>query len=186
MEGDVEGVRRMMVYERVANQSSSGQIPLLMNWVMAMLQHINKCSTMGGENFKCETVHIWFDNKNIENYKWDVQEAYVLRKLRIKTSRWKVVGRIRVLWWKKKGSCRLDQAMCLWSSIWGLERVLEAAGAATKHWLFALFLQVWTITSLPAVLQKVGWNLDCISGWTREWKCLFICSIRSTRIRYED
>lgn len=36
---------------------------------MALLQHINKCSPVGGENFKRETVHIGFDNKNIENYK---------------------------------------------------------------------------------------------------------------------
>ena len=40
---------------------------------------------MGGKNFKSETVQIGFDNKNIENYKWDVQEASVLRKPRIKT-----------------------------------------------------------------------------------------------------
>lgn len=65
----MEGVKRMLVYKRIAIQSSSGQIPLLMNRVMALLQHINKCSTMGGENLKCETVHIGFDNKNIENYK---------------------------------------------------------------------------------------------------------------------
>lgn len=39
---------------------------------------------MGGENFKREMVHVGFD-KNIENYKWDVQEASVLRKPRIKT-----------------------------------------------------------------------------------------------------
>ena len=69
LKGDVEGVRRMIVYKRVAIQSSSGQILPLMNRVMAVLQHINKCSTMGGENFKSETVHIGFDNKNIENYK---------------------------------------------------------------------------------------------------------------------
>lgn len=59
----------MLVYKRIAIQSSSGQIPFLMNRVMALLQHINKCSPVGGENFKRETVHIGFDNKNIENYK---------------------------------------------------------------------------------------------------------------------
>lgn len=40
---------------------------------------------MGGENFKSKAVHVGFDNKDIENYKWDVQEASVLRKARIKT-----------------------------------------------------------------------------------------------------
>lgn len=69
LEGDMEGVKRMLVYKRIAIQSSSGQIPFLMNRVMALLQHINKCSTMSGENLKCETVHIGFDNKNLENYK---------------------------------------------------------------------------------------------------------------------
>lgn len=40
-----------------------------MSRVMVQLQHFNKCSTVGGENFKSETVHIGFDNKNTENYK---------------------------------------------------------------------------------------------------------------------
>lgn len=49
------------------------------------LKFIDQCSAMGGENFKIETVHIGFDNKNIENYKLDVQAASLLSKPKIKT-----------------------------------------------------------------------------------------------------
>ena len=113
--GKYGGSKKECSLRGVAIYPSSGQVPLLMNRVMVRLQHINKCSTVGGENFKSDTVHSGFDNKNRENYKWDVQEASVLRKPRIKTLYILADERLwakKGVWWKKKGSCWLVGHWC--------------------------------------------------------------------------